>query len=557
MKLLLLVLLAIAAMPAAAALKVFATVPEWGALAREIGGDRVQVFTATTALQDAHHVDARPSLIARARSADLLIATGADLEVGWLPVVQRESGNPRIQSGQPGYFEAAQHVRMLEVPGRLDRADGDVHADGNPHIQTDPRHFLAIGEALAARLALLDPSNAAVYRSGHAAFAERWRAQIKRWEAQAAPLKGVAVVSQHKAWPYLYDWLGMREVAALEPKPGVEPLAGPSGPGARPGGDQPPAHGDPCRLQLGATRGMVREGGQGAGRGAPVHGRCAGGGRPDGAVRHHGAAPAQGLGDMTLAATDPGLLAAPFAAGLVVLATHVPLGITVLRRGIIFIDLAVAQVAALGVIVAGLAHLDEWWGGFGTQLAAGIAALGAAALLTFCERRWPEIQEALIGLLFVFAAAAGILLLAGNPQGGEHLRDLLAGQILWTGWGQIGIVAALSAAVLAGRAWLARRGGGEGLAFYALFAVAVTASVQLVGVLLVFASLIAPAVATRAFGGWRQVVVAYLAGAAGYAAGLAFSLCVDLPAGATVVCCLCLLALSGLAFFRREAGELY
>ena len=260
---------------------------------------------------------------------------------------------------------------------------------------------------------------------------------------------------------------------------------------------------------------------------------------------------------MNLAATDPGLLAAPFAAGLVVLATHVPLGITVLRRGIIFIDLAVAQVAALGVILAGLTHLDEWWGGFGTQLAAGIAALGAAALLTFCERRWPEIQEALIGLLFVFAAAAGILLLAGNPHGGEHLRDLLAGQILWTGWGQIGIVAALSAAVLAGRAWLARRGGGEGLAFYALFAVAVTASVQLVGVLLVFASLIAPAVATRAFGGWRQVVVAYLAGAAGYAAGLAFSLCVDLPAGATVVCCLCLLALSGLAFFRREAGELY
>ena len=223
MKLLLLVLLAIAAMPAAAALKVFATVPEWGALAREIGGDRVLVFTATTALQDAHHVDARPSLIARARSADLLIATGADLEVGWLPVVQRESGNPRIQSGQPGYFEAAQHVRLLDVPARLDRADGDVHAAGNPHIQTDPRNVLAVGAGLAARMAQLDPANAAAYRSGHVAFAERWRTQIKRWEAQAAPLKGVAVVSQHKAWPYLYDWLGMREVAALEPKPGVEP----------------------------------------------------------------------------------------------------------------------------------------------------------------------------------------------------------------------------------------------------------------------------------------------------------------------------------------------
>ncbi|MBK8759721.1 MAG: metal ABC transporter permease [Sulfuritalea sp.] len=249
---------------------------------------------------------------------------------------------------------------------------------------------------------------------------------------------------------------------------------------------------------------------------------------------------------MSAAVSDLGLLAAPFAAGLVVLATHVPLGITVLRRGIIFIDLAVAQVAALGVIVAGLAHLEEDWGGFGAQLAAGIAALAAAAALTYCERRWPDIQEALIGLLFVFAAAAGIVLLAGNPHGGEHLRDLLAGQILWAGWGQIGVVAALSAVVLAGRAWFARRGSGEGFAFYALFAVAVTASVQLVGVLLVFASLIAPAVATSAMSGRRRLVVAYLAGAAGYALGLGFSLRADLPAGAVVVCCLGLIAIGGL-----------
>ena len=249
---------------------------------------------------------------------------------------------------------------------------------------------------------------------------------------------------------------------------------------------------------------------------------------------------------MSPGVSDIGLLAAPFAAGLVVLATHVPLGITVLRRGIIFIDLAVAQVAALGVIVAGLAHLEEDWGGFGAQLAAGIAALAAAAALTYCERRWPDIQEALIGLLFVFAAAAGIVLLAGNPHGGEHLRDLLAGQILWAGWGQIGVVAALSAVVLAGRAWFARRGSGEGFAFYALFAVAVTASVQLVGVLLVFASLIAPAVATSAMSGRRRLVVAYLAGAAGYALGLGLSLRADLPAGAVVVCCLGLIAIGGL-----------
>jgi zinc/manganese transport system permease protein len=263
---------------------------------------------------------------------------------------------------------------------------------------------------------------------------------------------------------------------------------------------------------------------------------------------------------MTLSAADAGLLAAPFFAGLVVLATHVPLGMTVLRRGIIFIDLAVAQVAALGVIVAGLLHLDEDWGELATvatQLAAGVAALSAAALLTFCERRWPDIQEALIGLLFVFAAAAGILLLASDPHGGEHLRDLLTGQILWVRWEQIAVVAALSAVVLLARSWLARRGseGAEGgFAFYALFAVAVTASVQLVGVLLVFASLIAPAVATRALSGVRRHFAAYGIGALGYGVGLLVSLTLDWPAGAAAVCSLVLLAAVGLFLWRRPTS---
>lgn len=215
--------LAMLALPAQAALNIFSTVPEWAALAQEIGGAKVKAVSATTALQDPHRIDARPSLIARARNADLLLATGAELEAGWLPVVLRESGNPRIQAGQPGHFEAAAFVRMLDVPGKPDRAGGDVHAEGNPHIQTDPRNFLAVGEALAARLALADPANAVAYRSGYAAFAERWRTRIQQWETQAAPLKGVAVVSQHQAWVYLYDWLGLREVAVLEPKPGVEP----------------------------------------------------------------------------------------------------------------------------------------------------------------------------------------------------------------------------------------------------------------------------------------------------------------------------------------------
>jgi zinc/manganese transport system substrate-binding protein len=218
-----LVVFALIAMPAAAALKIFATVPEWGALAQEIGGDQVQVFTATTALQDPHRIDARPSLIARARSADLLIATGAELEIGWLPPVQRESGNSRIQSGQAGYFEAAQYVAMLDIPARLDRADGDVHAGGNPHIQTDPRNILKVGEALAQRMKQIDPAGAAGYDSRWRAFSERWRASLARWEQAGAALKGVPVITQHKAWAYLFDWLGLREVGTLEPKSGVEP----------------------------------------------------------------------------------------------------------------------------------------------------------------------------------------------------------------------------------------------------------------------------------------------------------------------------------------------
>lgn len=244
---------------------------------------------------------------------------------------------------------------------------------------------------------------------------------------------------------------------------------------------------------------------------------------------------------------DLALLAPPLAAGLLVLATHVPLGIEVLRRGIIFIDLAIAQVAALGVIAAGLLHFDDHLGGIGVQLAAGLAALLGAALLTWTERRWPEVQEALIGLVFVFAAALGILLLAGSPQGGEHLRDLLAGQILWVGWDRLLPVAMASALLLAAWSSLRRTGRAGGFAFYGLFACAVTVSVQLVGVLLVFASLIAPAVATFRAKGVKRLPLGYLLGGLAYALGLGLSLVFDLPAGATVVCCLGLMAFGGLA----------
>ena len=218
-------LLALTALPAQAALNIFACEPEWGALALELGGDKVSVYNATQALQDVHHVQAKPSLIAKMRSANLAVCTGLELEIGWLPMVLRQGANPAVQPGKPGYFEAGNYVQRLEIPQRLDRADGDVHAMGNPHIQTDPRNIAKVSVALAQRLAEIDPANATYYQARQQDFAQRWQTAIQRWELQAKPLKGVAIVVQHKAFPYLSDWLGLREVAMLEPKPGVEPTS--------------------------------------------------------------------------------------------------------------------------------------------------------------------------------------------------------------------------------------------------------------------------------------------------------------------------------------------
>jgi len=209
--------------PACAALNVFATVPEWGALVNELGGDNVKVYIATSATQDPHHIEAKPSLIARARNADLIVATGAELEIGWLPLVLQQAGNPKLRAGQPGYFEAANYVTLLDKPARLDRAEGDVHAAGDPHIQTDPRNIARVAAALSARLVELDPANAESYRSHYKTFDDKWRAAIAKWEREGAPLRGVPILVQHKAFTYLIAWLGLKEVASLEPKPGVEP----------------------------------------------------------------------------------------------------------------------------------------------------------------------------------------------------------------------------------------------------------------------------------------------------------------------------------------------
>jgi zinc/manganese transport system permease protein len=234
---------------------------------------------------------------------------------------------------------------------------------------------------------------------------------------------------------------------------------------------------------------------------------------------------------MTLGALELSILFPAFLAGLLVLATHVPLGQHVLSRGIVFIDLAVAQVAGLGVTAADALGYEPQ--GLSVQVAAVGAAVAGAFLLTWTERKWPEVQEALIGVLFVAAACTELLLLANNPHGGEHLKDLLVGQILWVSPSALIPVAILYALALA--AWFTLRDRIGQLGFYVLFALVVTQSVQLVGIYLVFASLIVPALAARLFPEGRRLAVGYVVGILGYAGGLVVSSLYDLPTGAAIV----------------------
>jgi len=215
-----------AATPARANLNVFACEPEWAALSSEIGGDKVSVYSATTGQQDPHQIQARPGLIARARNADIAVCSGAELEIGWLPQILVQTSNQKIRPGAPGSFEAAAFIHLLEVPARLDRAEGDIHGQGNPHIQTSPVNILAVAKPLADRFAQLDPANAAIYAMRLADFTTRWQAAMAKWQMQAAPLKGIPIAVEHLSWVYMENWLGLKRVAALEPKPGVPPSAG-------------------------------------------------------------------------------------------------------------------------------------------------------------------------------------------------------------------------------------------------------------------------------------------------------------------------------------------
>ncbi len=216
-----------AALPAqAAALRVFACEPEWAALAEEIGGENVTVYSATHGRQDAHHIRARPSLIARIRRADLLFCSGADLETGWLPILMQRGAPRAVQPGQPGHLMAAAHVEILEQPETLDRSQGDLHPEGNPHVHLDPRNILDLADELAKRLERIDPANAEAYRGRLGSFRNRWTDAMDGWRKRAARLAGMQVVVYHEAWVYLIRWAGLERAASLEPLPGIPPTAG-------------------------------------------------------------------------------------------------------------------------------------------------------------------------------------------------------------------------------------------------------------------------------------------------------------------------------------------
>lgn len=216
-------LLAMFPLIAQADLRIFACEPEWASLAAEIGGQQVTTTTATTAYQDPHYIQARPSLIAAMRRADLVFCSGAQLEIGWLPVLQQKANNRKVMPGSNGYLEASSFVQRFDATSNVDRSQGDIHPQGNPHVQTDPRNIAIIARALAERMAELDTAHADDYAARYLSFSEKWRAAIASWEQSAAPLRGRRIITHHKSWVYLERWLGLEEVANLEPIPGLPP----------------------------------------------------------------------------------------------------------------------------------------------------------------------------------------------------------------------------------------------------------------------------------------------------------------------------------------------
>ncbi|WNC69297.1 zinc ABC transporter substrate-binding protein [Thalassotalea nanhaiensis] len=212
-------------LPAQAQLNIFACEPEYAALAKELAGDDANIFSATTAKQDPHFVQARPSLISKMRRADVVICAGADLEIGWLPMLQMKSNNRDVQSTEKGLFLASDHVENLDIPVKVDRSMGDVHVLGNPHVHLDPFRVASLAKSFTEKLVQLDGPNAAVYQKNLADFSQRWKTATAKWQKKAEPLQGMKVVAYHSSFKYLFEFLGMQQVGDLEPKPGLPPTS--------------------------------------------------------------------------------------------------------------------------------------------------------------------------------------------------------------------------------------------------------------------------------------------------------------------------------------------
>jgi zinc/manganese transport system substrate-binding protein len=210
---------------AQARLEIFSCEPEWASLVTELGGDAVNIFAATSGKQDPHYIEARPSLIAKTRRADLLVCTGAELESGWLPLLLKKSGNAKVQVGRPGHFMATDYVELLEKPQSVDRSQGDVHAAGNPHIHTSARNIALVAKALHQRLLEIDGENSAIYNRAYEDFNQRWQVAMARWEKQAEVIRRYAFAVDHKSWIYLAHWLDIDMSVVLEPKPGIPPTS--------------------------------------------------------------------------------------------------------------------------------------------------------------------------------------------------------------------------------------------------------------------------------------------------------------------------------------------
>ncbi len=207
-------------------INVFTCEPEWHALVIELGGNKVTAFSATTGMQDPHQIQARPSLISKMRNADLLICSGADLEIGWLPLLLRRASNPSIQANKPGYFMAANHVRLLGMPASIDRSQGDLHAAGNPHVQTNPKNIRLIAKALVKRMKIIDPINAEFYQKKADNFLQRWKVAMRGWTEKAKQLYGTKIIVQHASWEYLNDFSKLQQTETIEEKPGIPVTSG-------------------------------------------------------------------------------------------------------------------------------------------------------------------------------------------------------------------------------------------------------------------------------------------------------------------------------------------